>query len=128
MSALDVDWPDATVEVARWLTAGQPLPVHWTVPNPRPNVFLLVRRAGSGPPLSWADWASMDIECWSGEPHSNPKPAHVLAAGVKRLLRRMPLGPNPVADLRIDRQVFFPDPTTSVPRVVLGAGVLVRPV
>jgi len=124
---LDAEWPDATEVVARYLIAEGDVPVRWAVPNPRPSSFLVVRRAGSGAPMQWADRASMDVECWSGEPNGNPKPAHLLAAATRRLLLAMPAADNPVADVTITGVAFMADPVSQVPRVVIGAEVLLRP-
>lgn len=123
----DVTWPDATTEVATYLIDVQALPVRWAVPTERPAEFLVVRRAGSGQPTMWTDRAAMDIECWSGQPNGNPKPAHLLAAEIRQLLLEMPSADNPVADVTITGMAFLPDAVSRCPRVVIGAEVLLRP-
>jgi len=127
MNLLDGEWPDATDVVARYLIAAQDVPVRWAVPNPRPSQFVVVRRVGSGAPLQWADRASLDVECWSGEPNGNPKPAHLLAASIRRTLLAMPDADNPVASVSILGVAYSPDTVALVPRVVLGVEVLLRP-
>ena len=123
----DVQWPDATTEVATYLIDTQALPVRWAVPTDRPAAFLVVRRAGSGQPMMWADRAAMDVECWSGQPNGNPKPAHNLAAAVRQLLIEMPSADNPIADVTITGLAYAPDPVSRCPRVVIGVEVLLRP-
>ena len=124
----DAEWPDATEQVTRWLlTALAPIPVRWTVPSPRPDTFVVVRRTGDAASPRWAERATLDIECWSGQPNSNPKPAHQLASQVKRALLAMPTGDNPVTDVALTGRAFLPDPTSQTPRVTLGVMVLLRP-
>jgi hypothetical protein len=119
-------WFEATAVVTSWLTAVQDLPVRWAVPDPRPNAFIVVRRSGSGEPSSWQDVAQMDIECWSGGPHSNPKPASDLAAAVRGLLDAMPDGDNPVREVTVTGVALSPDPVSRCPRVVIGCQVQLR--
>ena len=123
----DFAWPDATLEVVRWLTDElYETPVRWAVPTSRPGEFVVVRRAGSGSPMQWADRAALDVECWSGGPDSSPKPAHELAAEVRRALLAAPGGVNPIADVTITGVAFLPDAVSRCPRVVIGAEVLIR--
>jgi hypothetical protein len=124
---MDAVWPDATSVVTGYLIGAQTVPVRWTVPATRPAEFIVVRRAGSGTPMTWADRAAMDVECWSGDPDGNPKPAHELAATIRRLLCNMPAGDNPVGDVTITGISYLPDPVSRCPRVVIGAQVLLRP-
>lgn len=123
----DAEWPDATTEVTAWLTADLSIPVRWTVPNPRPDQFVVVRRTGDADSPTWAERASLAVDCWSGEPNSNPKPAHLLASAVKRSLLAMPAGNNPIGDVTVTGRAYAPDPASLVPRVTLGVAVLIRP-
>jgi hypothetical protein len=123
----DVTWPDATTEVAAYLIQSQSVPVRWAVPTTRPVEFLVVRRSGSGAPSTWGDRAAMDVECWSGEPNGNPKPAHLLAATIRQLLIEMPAADNPISHTTVTGVAFLPDAVSRCPRVILGVEVLLRP-
>lgn len=123
----DAEWPDATEVVTKYLNDVLAVPVRWAPPTPRPNEFVVVRRTGDGDAPRWAERAMLDVECWSGKPDSNPKPAHTLASAVKRALLAMPTGDNPVGDAYLTGRAFMADPTSQVPRVILGVAVLIRP-
>ena len=119
-------WPDATTAVTSWLTSQQDLPVRWAVPDPRPDRFIVVRRAGMGEPSTWADRAQMDVHVWSGPPHSSPKRANQLAAQIRALLEQLPDGDNRVSEVVITGWADQPDPVSRCPRVVIGCQVLLR--
>lgn len=123
----DAEWPDATEVVTRHLADALDVPVRWAPPAPRPAEFVVVRRTGDGAAPRWAERAILDVECWSGQPNGNPKPAHTLASAVKRALLALPTGNNPVGDAYLTGRAFMPDPTSNVPRVILGVAVLIRP-
>lgn len=127
MIGYDVEWPDATSIVTAYLTDALDVPVRWAVPKPRPDAFVTVLRTGDGEAPRWAERAYLDVQCWSGQPNGNPKPAHTLASAVKRALLAMPSADNPVGDAYLTGRAYMPDPDSGVPRVVLGVAVLLRP-
>jgi hypothetical protein len=123
----DAEWPDPVAETAAYLTAALDVPVRWAVPNPRPTAFVVVRLAGDAGGPRWAERAALDVECWHGAPHGNPKPAHTLSSRVKRALLAAPAADNRIGDAWLTGRAFMPDPDSACPRVVLGAVVLLRP-
>lgn len=127
MTQFDAEWPDATQVVTEYLTDAVPTPVRWSVPNPRPNEFVVVRRTGNAGAPRWTERAVLDVECWSGQANGSPKPAHRLAGQVARALFQLPSGDNPVTDVSLTGRAYFPDPTSQTPRVTLGVAVLLRP-
>lgn len=119
------EWPDATTEVAAALIdAG--FVARWSVPDPRPAKWVLVRRVG-GPPSRAMDEADMDIECWSGQPGDSPAAAHRLAAEVHEALVQLPRTPGPISHTRITGKTDAADPVSGAPRVLIGCRVWLRP-
>lgn len=122
----ELDWPDATTILAEHLVAAG-YTVRWAVPSPRPDEFLVVRRVGSGAPSTYLDEARMDVECWSGGPSDDPKPAHELAASVRADILALPASDAPVTKTRISNVVAFNDPQSNSPRVLIACSMWLKP-
>lgn len=124
---MNVEVPDATVVLTRALTDVLPVPVRWTVPHPRPDRFVVVRRAGSGRESAWAEYAAMDVEVWAGEPDGNPRDVHLLTADVESVLRRIAdRHDNLLRHVTITGKTYLPDPISRSPRMVIGATAALR--
>lgn len=118
-------WPDATTLLAGWLTDEQDVPVRWTVPNPRPDEFVVVRRSGTESDSLDLDAARFDIEVWSGSPGDSPVACHTLANSIRDLIHAMPTGSDPVVRARCTGPVWLPDGESGSPRVVMAATVTI---
>lgn len=103
------------------------VPIRWTVPNPAPDKFIRVLRAGSAAAHRWQDAAAMDFHCYAGAAGDSPKAAGELAARVKSVLLSLPDRPNRVSKVTITGEADLPDATSSRPRVIVGAVVILRP-
>lgn len=119
-------WPDATEVLAAGLSH-LGVPVRWTIPNPRDRQFIVVRRVGGGSGSWWYDAAEFDVECWSGDPHSNPRPAHHLANRVREAILQLPTRDKRVRDSRCSGPAWLPDADSATPRTILAARLWIAP-
>lgn len=115
-----MEWPSGTSTLAANLIAAFPdIPVRWNVPNPRPDVLLVVRRVGTVPSIGVLDVAVLDVEVWSGKAGDSPKPAEVLATKVREAIRQLPVTAPDVTQSKITGHRFIADAESGAPRVIL---------
>ena len=120
MTLPDVQFDSAVVLVVDWLDANFAIPVHATVPDPRPADFLLVRRVGGVPQNPVTDGPMFTIESWRT---GDPVQAEDDLLTVRRLLaglRGSGIGGRPV--YRVDEIAgpgYLPDPDSDHDRYTM---------
>ena len=122
-------WRDPVQVVIDALEA-ESITAYPTVPNPRPAEFVTVQRdGGSNDHDGIFDIAQMDVEVWSGEQGDSLADVWSLANQVREELRMMAASTsNGVARVEIDTIGYLPDEISDAPRVIITAGVWLRPV
>ena len=119
-------WLDATQTVIDGISdewAGTVVPA---VPTDRPDEFVVVQRVG-GSNDGVLDTASIDVECWSGEPNASQVPAWTLAGTIREIVRMLPDTAAGICDVEEDTASFLPDELSDTPRVLLTFTVLLKP-
>ncbi len=119
-------WLDATQTVIDGISdewAGTVVPA---VPTDRPDEFVVVQRVG-GSNDGVLDTASIDVECWSGEPNASQVPAWTLAGTIREIVRMLPDTVAGICDVEEDTASFLPDELSDTPRVLLTFTVLLKP-
>lgn len=118
--------PDAERVVVDHLNGILTEPVSTTVPNPRPPVFLVVRRVG-GPRLNLvADNAMLTVEAWAPG-QTAAKALLALARGHIHAMRGMVVGGVPVYGItETGGPAFLPDPDSTQPRYTMTLQVSMR--
>lgn len=121
-------WPDATATILDAIT-GEGIAAYPAVPNPRPAEFVTVQRLGGARDQDGIfDQAQIDVECWSGDPHSSQVPAHTLAYRVREILHGLPTTSPGVSRWDEDTFGFLPDEISETPRVIITGAAWLRPV
>ena len=117
-------WTDVTAELIDVLNTN--VDTFPTVPNPRPDEFVVVRRTGGGSDM-FLDRAQMDIEVWSGGPRDSIVAVHTLAGQVREWLRTAPDAASGLCHVVIDTLGFLADEVTGSPRIIITATVTAKP-
>ena len=118
--------PDAEKVVIDYLTAVLDAPVHHAIPNPRPDRFVVVRRAG-GPMLNLvADNGMLTIEGY-GNGRTDARDIHDEARSYVRAMRGTTVGGVPIYRVNeVGGAVFLPDPASTQARFTSTVHVAMR--
>jgi hypothetical protein len=127
MTLPDVELTSATVLIVDWLDSHFVIPVRATVPDPRPDDFILVRRVGGVPTNPVTDEPMFTIESWR---MGDPVQAEEDLLTVRRLmagLRGSSIGGRPV--YRVDEIAgpgYLPDPDSDHDRYTMTVVIGIR--
>lgn len=120
-------WPDPIAAVIAAI-ASEGIDAYPAVPNPRPAEFAVVQRLGGGIDNDAVfDIAQVDVEVWSGDQGDSLVPVWDATRTVIEALRMMPAATGDVARVDIETSGYLPDEITGSPRVIITAGVWLRP-
>ena len=107
-------WPDTVVAA--------------TVPNPRPDELVRVRRVGGARSSTVTDAALVTVEAYAGQP-DDPVDAHDLAQAARSIVHAMPGGGHATPVYRVVEvagPAHLPDPDSTTPRYSFTVTVTVR--